>query len=468
MRRIAAVYTFDFAHRQSRIDSSQVIPTMVEIRPFRGIRYTAASHGRDLGDYLSPPFDMITPQVERELLQRSDHNVVRLELAPREVSDRYRYVAETQQLWEAEGVLMRDAEPSVYITEETFEYGGERQTRNGFIAAVRLEEYDRGIIFPHEQTRHSWVDDRVRMMGAARAALSPLLVVFQDDIRDSVGGILRAVTGRPPLETATMAGGYTLRLWQLRDPGTLQVLHDLMRSAPLFIADGHHRYEAAMRYRSNVRAQREIHPDEAINFRMMHIVSIAEPGLLMRGYHRVIHDADPAELRSLTRRLRERCRLEIPPTLPPGHPRDWSTADFVAAVGTKSEADEMVFGVYGMNRESSFHLARVKPSPSPSTPTATAASALERSDYHRLHRDLLEPIFPADRAEATVDFDYEATNVVARVDAGTAQLGIIMRAMPMKDFVEVVTRGDRLPPKATNFHPKPPAGAVIQSLVGRL
>ena len=278
---------------------------MAEVRPFRGIRYAAASQGRDLGDYLSPPFDSITTVVEGELLGRSEHNIVRLELAPREGSDRYGYVAETQARWESDGVLMRDEEPSVYVTEESFEYGGVRQTRRGFIAAVRLEEYDRGIIFPHEQTRGPWVEDRVRMMEATRSALSPLLVVFQDDIRHSVGGIIRAVAGGPPLETASMAGGYSLRMWQLTDPGTLGVLGDLMRGSAIFIADGHHRYEAAMRYRSAIRARREIETDEAVNYRMMHIVSIDEPGLITRGYHRVIHGATKEELDRLVARIGE-------------------------------------------------------------------------------------------------------------------------------------------------------------------
>ena len=263
-----------------------------------------------MGDYLSPPFDSITAEVERELLERSEHNIVRLELAPREGADRYGFVAETQARWEGEGVLMRDDEPSVYVTEESFEYGGVVQTRRGFIAAVRLEEYDRGIIFPHEQTRGPWVEDRVKMMRATRSALSPLLVVFQDDIRHSVGGIIRAVTGGPPLEIATMAGGYSLRLWQLKDPGTLEVLRGLMRDSAIFIADGHHRYEAAMRYRSAIRADREIGSDEAVNYRMMHIVSIDEPGLITRGYHRVIHGATSDEITRLVDRIEESCELE--------------------------------------------------------------------------------------------------------------------------------------------------------------
>ena len=434
---------------------------MAEVRPFRGIRFAAAAQGRDLGDYLSPPFDMITTAVERDLLARSEHNIVRLELAPREGANRYQFVAETQERWESQGVLMRDDEPSVYVTEESFEYGGKRQTRRGFIAAVRLEEYDRGIIFPHEQTRGPWVEDRVKMMRATRSALSPLLVVFQDDIRHSVGGIIRAVTGGPPLETATMAGGYNLRLWQLKDPGTLEVLNGLMSDSQIFIADGHHRYEAAMRYRSAIRAKREISSKEAANFRMMHIVSIDEPGLITRGYHRVIHGVTRDELTKLKDLISRNCEIESV-ALPDSADGAARHGEILKSVGSRQDHN-FVFGMYG--GPGGFKIARARNSESGSPFGADVAA---RSDYSRLHRDFLNIAFEGERAEATVDFEYEVENVVSRVDSGEAQLGIVMRSIPMHEFVDIVTRGDRLPPKATNFYPKPPAGAVIQSLMGTL
>lgn len=434
---------------------------MAEVRPFRGIRFSAASQGRDLGDYLSPPFDAITAEVERGLLERSEHNIVRLELAPREGADRYGYVAETQKQWESDGVLMRDEEPSVYVTEESFEYGGVAQTRRGFIAAVRLEEYDRGIIFPHEQTRGPWVEDRVSMMRATRSALSPLLVVFQDDIRHSVGGIIRAVTGGPPLEVATMAGGYSLRLWQLKDPGTLGVLNGLMRDSQIFIADGHHRYEAAMRYRSAIRADREIDSDEAVNYRMMHIVSIDEPGLITRGYHRVVHGASQEEMDRLEARIRAVCDVgtvsltdQVTMTSRPG--------DMLKAVGKRDDGD-LVFGIHDL--DGAFQIVRM---PAEDDGVVFGADVAERSDYRRLHREIFDVVFDSDRADEVVDFEYEVENVVSRVNSGEAQLGIVMRSIPLPDFVDIVTRGHRLPPKATNFYPKPPAGAVIQSLEGCL
>ena len=434
---------------------------MAEVRPFRGIRFSAASQGRDLGDYLSPPFDAITAEVERGLLARSEHNIVRLELAPREGADRYGYVAETQARWEADGVLMRDEEPSVYVTEESFEYGSVAQTRRGFIAAVRLEEYDRGIIFPHEQTRGPWVEDRVSMMRATRSALSPLLVVFQDDIRHSVGGIIRAVTGGPPLEVATMAGGYSLRLWQLKDPGTLGVLNGLMRDSQIFIADGHHRYEAAMRYRSAIRADREIDSDEAVNYRMMHIVSIDEPGLITRGYHRVIHGASQEELDRLEARISE--IGEVEDFSFKANTDDWSRASGILQALGPNDDGSCAFGVY--RGSEGFQIVRMTDLIPKGLP---GSDTLELSDYRRLHREILGVAFPSGRVDLAVDFEYEAESVVSKVDSGDVQVGIMMRPIPLREFVDIVTRGERLPPKATNFYPKPPAGAVIQSLEGEL
>lgn len=437
---------------------------MAEIRAFRGIRFSAASHGRDLGDYLSPPFDVITPSIQSELLSRSQHNIVRLELAPLNGEDRYGYVAEVQQQWMREGVLIRDDKPSLYVTEETFSYGGEFQTRRGFIAAVRLEEYDRGIIFPHERTRDSWVEDRVSMMRASKSVLSPLLMVFQDDIRRSVGGMIRAVAGGAPTETATMSGGHSMRLWQVTDPGSISVIHSLMRESQLFIADGHHRYEAAMRHRSSIRTHREISPDESINFRMMHLVSIDEPGLITRGYHRVISGASSDELDAITSLICEVCDVESWDGDVDGSDMSDVLERFVTDLGSRN-GDDTVFGLYGAFGNRGFHVAHMR---SDVLSGEKEENALDRSEYMRLHRMILDVALGETRSDDVVDFEHDLESVVSKVDNKEAQMGIVMRSVPLPEFVDIVSRGLRLPPKATNFYPKPPAGAVIQSLEGSL
>ena len=427
---------------------------MADFKPFRGIRYNPAVAG-NLGINVSPPFDMITPALQRDLYERSDYNIVRLELARRrQGGDPYTSAAESQRQWMQAGALARDEEPSVYVTEERFAFRGNDYVRRGVIAAVRVEEYDRQVVLPHEYTRQEWVLDRVRLMGVTGYNYSSLLVLFRDDLRSTVGGILRAVAGGKPTATASPPDMPELRMWRLTDPGTIEVLAKSFAQNQLFIADGHHRYEAALRFRSRIRSEREVDPGESINYRMMMLVSVDEPGLVTRGYHRMVHSASEDELSAITSLLLERTALT-----------EWGRADASAATQFADSlagmtGEEAVFGVYGLEK-GVCHVARIEPSP-------PAANELERSEYFRLHELLFRPTFSPEREAETVTFSYEPERAMQAVDDGEAQLAIIMRPVPMSEFMGIVTRGWRLPPKATNFHPKPAAGSAIQSLHGPL
>ena len=427
---------------------------MADIKPFRGIRYNPAVAG-SLGLNVSPPFDMITPALQRDLYERSDYNIVRLELARRRLGgDPYASAAESQQRWMGAGALTRDDEPSVYVTEERFSFLGSEYVRRGVIAAVRVEEYDRNVVLPHEYTRQEWVLDRVRLMGVAGYNYSSLLVLFRDDLRSTVGGIIRAVAGGKPTATAAPPDMPELRMWRLSDPGTIEVLANSFAQNQLFIADGHHRYEAALRFRSRIRSEREVDPGESINYRMMMLVSVSEPGLVTRGYHRTVQNASDSELSTITSLLRERTTLT-----------EWGPGDATAATQfadslANMTGDEAVFGVYGLEK-GVCHVARLEPAP-------RDANELERSEYSRLHELLFRQTVSPEREAEIVSFSYEPERAMQAVDDGEAQLAIIMRPVPMSEFMGIVTRGWRLPPKATNFHPKPSAGSVIQSLHGPL
>ena len=433
---------------------------MADIRPFHGIRYNPSQAG-DLGLNVCPPFDMITPVLQRELYERSNYNIVRLELTRRGLTgDPYSNAAETQRQWLESGVLQRDKEPSIYVTQEAFEFRGKQYTRRGFIAAVRVEEYDRGVVLPHEYTRPEWVNDRVRLMGVARANYSPLLVLFRDNIRGTVTGILRAVAGGPPTAVAAPPDMHTLKLWRVTDPGTVEVISHAMAGSQLFIADGHHRYEAALRYRSRIRSEREVAPDESINFRMTMLVSLDEPGLMTLGYHRVISRATFEELGHLRQAVTATCDLS-PWTPPSGAARDAAASGLRSqeALGQR-EGREVVFGLYGFE-SGKFHIAHMK-APPPS------ANELEDSEYSRLHSLILKRAFDPQRENEELMFFPRPERAVAAVDEQGAQMAFIMRPVPVREFTAIVTRGWRLPPKATNFFPKPPAGTVIQTLEGAL
>ncbi len=433
---------------------------MAEIRPFRGIRYAHSpeSGGNDLALNLCPPFDVITPSLQRDLYARSPHNIVRLELARRGLAeDPYLSAAETQRGWMQSGILRRDDEPSIYVTEETFEFAGEQLIRRGFIGALRLEEYDREIVLPHESTRAEWVKDRVRLMGVAQANYSPLLMVFRDDLRSTVGGMVTAIAGGHPTLTVEPPDQSALRMWRVTDPGTQDVLASALSESQIFIADGHHRYEAALRYRSLIRSGREVAHDESINYRMVLMVSVDEPGLITRGYHRLIESATEDETARLKAELARRFDL-VPWTPPDGSSSEVARA-FSDALDHRN-GTEVVFGVAGLE-PGQFHIATGRDLPQ-------VENALEESEYSRLHDLLIDPSIAEDRRESAVNVQHDLDRVLESVRSGNASLAFVMRPVPMKEFIGIVTRGWRLPPKATNFFPKPSAGAVIQTLEGNI
>ena len=425
---------------------------MADIQPFRAVRYNSDIAG-DVSLHVCPPFDVITPQLQHELYDRSPYNIVRLELARRGLSDDpYERAAETAQTWKDSGVLKHDEEPSIYVTEEEFEYRGRIIRRRGFIAGVRLEDYDQKVVLPHEGTRSEWVADRVRLMGAAQSNYSPLLVIYRDDLRSSVMNLIRAIAGGEPTVVFEPPDMPKLRLWRVTDPGTIHVIQSVLRDSEIFIADGHHRYEAALRYRSAVRSGREVRFDESVNFRIMLLVSFDEPGLITRGYHRLVESATDNEFADLIKSIELTCHIhEWDP------PHASTAADrierFAIELGERKD-NEVVFGLYGKER-GKFHIATMKSPPH-------AENALEHSEYSYLHSHVIRPVVDDEREEQIISPHHDPELIARRVDDGSARMAFIMRPVPLDEFVSIVTRGWRLPAKTTNFFPKPPAGAVIQ------
>jgi uncharacterized protein (DUF1015 family) len=425
---------------------------MAEIQPFRAVRYNPEVAG-DVSLHVCPPFDVITPQLQQELYARSRYNIVRLELARRGLTqDPYDSAAETAQVWTDSGVLKHEETPSIYVTEEKFEYQGQTHLRRGFVAAVRLEDYDQNVILPHEGTRSEWVADRVKLMGTAQSNYSPLLSIFRDDLRSSVGNLIRAIAGGVPTAVFNPPDMPQLRLWRVSDPGTIGVLQAALKDAKIFIADGHHRYEAALRYRGSVRAEREVEHDESINFRIMLMVAFDEPGLITRGYHRLVESTTDEEFAAIIESLENTCDLEEW-TPSAGLSANDQIEEFSVALGER-QSTEVIFGLYS-KEPGQFHIARMK-SPAP------AENALENSEYSQLHSHILRPVITEEREELVISPHHDAELIARQIESGEARMAFIMRPVPLDEFIAIVTRGWRLPAKATNFFPKPPAGAVIQ------
>ncbi|MFW6195377.1 MAG: DUF1015 domain-containing protein, partial [Chloroflexota bacterium] len=286
---------------------------MADVRPFRGVRFNTPVAG-DLSDLLCPPFDVISPEQQGTLYARSPYNVVRLELSKEEPgdtqgNDRYTRAAATQAQWLEEGVLKRDESPAMYMIEETFELAGRQHKRRGLLAAVRLEEFDKGVVLPHEYTRPGPKLDRLALMRAARSNYSPLMGLYRDS-DGSIHKALESVAGEAPAESASPPELPSVKIWPISDGALLSAISDALSDAQIYLADGHHRYETAITYRNEARRERGVGPEDAVNFRMMSLMSIEDPGLLLLGYHRAIADATDEELSRFNDYVRRAFDLE--------------------------------------------------------------------------------------------------------------------------------------------------------------
>ena len=426
---------------------------MAIIKPFRGIRFNQEMC-KNPGLNISPPFDAITPKLNEALHRRSKHNIVRLEIARRNRSDEsFHQVASTQSEWLKSEILVKDKKPALYVTEEEFNYRGENFFRRGIIAAVRLEDYESSIIFPHENVRNEWVDERVKLMEVGKSNYSPLLVLFRDDLRNTIGAILRAVSGGDPDVVYEVPDLPDVKLWKILDKGTINIITSLMKDSEIFIADGHHRYEAALRYQAGIRSGRETSATESLNYRMMMLVSIDQPGLMTLGYHRHFTNLSPEKSIKIISIIEQKCDIE--------------SFEFSEIIDIENKilklgkrfGDEVSFIVYAPLQKK-FFIARNK--------QKINGNDLFKSEHSWLRREISSIVFEENHDKDYVNPVHDLKTLIDLVNNNKNSIGIIMRPIKMDEFVSIVTRGWRLPPKATNFYPKTSAGIVIQDLTGDL
>src|ERR1022692_3771599 len=224
---------------------------MAEVQAFRGFRYDLARIG-NLSDVIAPPYDVIDPALQQTLYDRSPHNVIRLILnqeTPKdsEYDNRYTRASMTLRDWTREEILAQDSTPSLYVYSQEFEVEGNRYTRKGFMARVRLEKFGEGRIYPHEETLAGPKADRLKLFHATNMNLSQIFGLFPDEEGEVQAKLDAAVARALPIQ-ATDHLGVVSKVWPITDLHAINAVSRIMSPKPVFIADGHHRYETALRY----------------------------------------------------------------------------------------------------------------------------------------------------------------------------------------------------------------------------
>lgn len=429
------------------------IDPVPQLLPFRALRYNAADVP-DLSAVLCPPYDVIS-EAERELLAARDpRNAVYVELPvgePVGAISPYEAAAHTFSRWIADGTLRRDERPVVYVYEQRYQAadGSERAAR-GFFARLRLESYGPASgVLPHEHTLSGPKEDRFRLMSAVQANLSPVLFLYDNgDQGAAAEKLMEALTSAPPEVEAPGPGGRLNRLW-LADPAESDHARELMElaaSGPLTIADGHHRYETALRYRAQPGAP------NAANFVLALLYDAHSGGLGLLPWHRVLHGV--AEGKALMATASE--WFTVTPCR--------SSADLLGAL---AEDDPPVPGRIGLwTREGGALLQVDRERVARLLPTS-ASETLRWLDVTVLSSTLSRMIGSAPEELATngkLTYVSDADAAVAQVESGAADAAFVLRPTPIEDVVAVAAAGEHMPAKSTFFHPKAATGLVFNPL----
>ena len=426
---------------------------MAYIQPFRALRYDPDRAG-SLSALSAPPYDIIDAAGRAELAGRSPYNVIRIILGEdtegSRGEDAYREAAACLSAWQREGILIREQEPCIYLCEQAFALNGSRYVRRGFLSAVLLEEFGKGSIFPHERTLSAPRADRLNLMRACRAVLSPVLAFYSD--RDgTVDRFLAGLRRLRPLYDFSDGDGIHYRVSGLADPEQIEQLRSLMHGRRTVIADGHHRYESALIYKREARPF--LAPEGTVpeDFSLLLCVSSADSGLKILPTHRLVRVPGGLVPERFLALVSERFHVE------PIARRLLAAPDGLLENGSGSHR---LLGCY-LGRAGAF-LLRPRASDAPPTAADEAWHELPVMLLHELilhHYLRFEP--SSSEAEGNIRYLRDAEKVVAAVDTGAFDVGFLLPHLVPDTVHATALAGHRLPPKATYFYPKIASGLVF-------
>ena len=439
---------------------------MPSIASFRGLRYDP-KHVGTLSQVIAPPYDVIDAPLQARLYEQHPANVVRLELNRPEPDDvdataRYARAARFLKAWREQGVLMQEPAAALYVYHQAFDVAGRAFVRRGVMARVRLERFGTGNIHPHEETLSGPKQDRLLLTRACRANLSQVFGLYPDPVGEVQAELDRAVAGQPPVE-ATDHLGVRSCLWPMTDETVAARVAGLLGPRPVFIADGHHRYETACTYRGEVAAEyaREhdgapLPTDHPANFVLMMLVGMSDPGLIVLPTHRLFAAPAVASAADLAARLGDCFTVERAGEGPFDAENVWAEIDLEQEQGT--------LGLYTAG-DRAWSLARITPAGRARMEKVAAdhGPAWRSLGVAILHRLVIGELLGAQEIP-TPTYVHQVREVVAGLEAGGYSLAALVMPASLDDIRAVSQTGERMPAKSTYFYPKLASGLVFNPL----
>jgi len=433
---------------------------LADIRPFHGVHYNP-SLVKDIAKVLCPPYDIITPLIQQELYQQDDANFVRIEYGrelphDNDTDNKYIRAADTVRRWLEKGTLHVDDLPAVYLHEHHFTYQNKKYRRRSITCLVKLEEWDRMVIRPHEGTISRARGDRLSMLWMVQANTSPILALYEDS-GNTVSSRLDSESKHETLLQAEYENGEIINLWSVDNAEAIDGITRYLARKPLYIADGHHRYESALAYKHEKRFGTPSESmEEPYDFVMMTLVEFADPGLLILPAHRLVRGISRSVLSGIMN------GLETFFTIKEVFPNNSGINDALNLLRA-GDTGSVRLMVYGLKENSALLLELRDEATISGMMPGFFSEYNAKLDVSIVDHFILEELmgYTPGTSDFHLSYTYDAAEAIKTVSSREYQLAFLVNPVKPEMIKTIADSGERMPKKSTYFYPKMPAGLVF-------
>ncbi len=423
------------------------------ISGFKGLRFDTSVAG-DIKSLCCPPYDIISEEQRLEYLATNPNNIIRLEL-PKEGENPYLTAKDVLKSWEDEGILIREQEDALYIYEEEFTAHSKRNSIKGLICRLKVEEFSKGVVLPHEFTLSKAKEDRLNLMKATNCNFSQIYGLYMDEEHTSLSTIDAESKRVADLEF-TDDEGVTHRMWIVTDKDVIAKLVGDFADRKIYIADGHHRYETALNYRNYCREEGISKEGDAQDYQMIFLCDMGHPGLVVFPTHRLVRDLESFSKDEVLSKCGEYFDIE----------KYQGTENMEEILSKKDAEGKKAFGFYLGQGE--WYLLTLKDISVMDILLPDLSVPSRQLDVTVLHSLILEGAFGIDKENMAAQINLTYTKffeeAISFVDSGKAQCSFVLNSTKVTEIRDVASAGEKMPQKSTYFYPKMITGMVMNKL----
>jgi uncharacterized protein (DUF1015 family) len=416
---------------------------MAVVKPFNGLTYSAKAG--ELDTLVCPPYDIISPPQREELVKKNQYNMVRLEL-PSGGDERYKEAGKLLKEWLENGILEKSEKPCLYAYEMEFSVHGETKKVKGFTAIVRLEEFSAGVVLPHEETLSKAKADRFNLMQETYCNFSQIYALYMDEDGKAFKTIDNATTD-VNAKQVTDDDGVIHRIWTIESPTVHTEIEKIFADKKLYIADGHHRYETALKFNKECCGGGE-------GYIMMNLVNMENAGLVVLPTHRIVRGLDGFSLSETLKKCEEYFSVT----------EETKAENAQKALETAYKQGKKAYALYS---EHKYNVLVMKDTVKISD-FVNASEAYCGLDVTVLHSLVLERLFGIDKenmaSQINLTYTKTAEEAVETVNSGKANCAFILNPTRVSEIRDVSLAREKMPQKSTYFYPKMVTGLVARAI----